>query len=71
MPDMPTTAAWIVSLASNDNPRAERNVYFAESAYDIMAFQHHKALATEFLQYSFKVQKFILPKVRIFLQTTA
>ena len=33
-----TTAAWIVSLASSDNPRAVRNVYFAESAYDIMAF---------------------------------
>lgn len=33
-----TTAAWIVDLASNENPRAVRNVYFAESAYDIMAF---------------------------------
>lgn len=33
-----TTAAWIVDLASNENPRAVRKVYFAESAYDIMAF---------------------------------
>ena len=33
-----TTAAWMVCLASNENPRAVRNVYFAESAYDIMAF---------------------------------
>ena len=33
-----TTAAWIVDLSSIENPRAVRNVYFAESAYDIMAF---------------------------------
>jgi len=33
-----TTAAWIVNLSDVDNPMAVRNVYFAESAYDIMAF---------------------------------
>ena len=33
-----TTAAWIVSLAQVENPLAVRNVYFGESAYDIMAF---------------------------------
>ena len=33
-----TTAAWIVDLSTQQNPRAVRNVYFAESAYDIMAF---------------------------------
>jgi len=33
-----TTAAWIVDMASIENPIAVRNVYFAESAYDIMAF---------------------------------
>ena len=33
-----TTAAWIVDMASIENPMAVRNVYFGESAYDIMAF---------------------------------
>ena len=33
-----TTAAWLVDMSSNENPMAVRNVYFAESAYDIMAF---------------------------------
>ena len=33
-----TTAAWIVDMATNENPIAVRNVYFCESAYDIMAF---------------------------------
>lgn len=33
-----TTAAWIVDMASVENPMAVRNVYFGESAYDIMAF---------------------------------
>ena len=33
-----TTAAWIVDMSTNENPMAVRNVYFAESAYDIMAF---------------------------------
>ena len=44
-----TTAAWIVDLSSFENPRAVRNVYFAESAYDIMAFYqiNHKKLDKE------------------------
>lgn len=33
-----TTAAWIVDFSQNKNPKEMRNVYFAESAYDIMAF---------------------------------
>ena len=33
-----TTAAWIVNMSLNRNPLAAQNVYFAESAYDIMAF---------------------------------
>ena len=33
-----TTAAWIVDLSLNKNELAAHNVYFAESAYDIMAF---------------------------------
>jgi hypothetical protein len=33
-----TSAAWIVCMSSTDNPLAVRNVYFGESAYDIMAF---------------------------------
>ena len=33
-----TTAAWIVDLSLNKNELAAQNVYFAESAYDIMAF---------------------------------
>lgn len=33
-----TTAAWLVDMSSNENPMAVRNVYFGESAYDIMAF---------------------------------
>ena len=33
-----TTAAWIVDMAAHENPMAVQNVYFAESAYDIMAF---------------------------------
>ena len=44
-----TTAAWIVDLSSFENPKAVRNVYFAESAYDIMAFYqiNHKKLDKE------------------------
>lgn len=33
-----TTAAWIVDMSPYGNPRGVENVYFAESAYDIMAF---------------------------------
>ena len=33
-----TTAAWIVDMSLHRNPLATQNVYFAESAYDIMAF---------------------------------
>lgn len=33
-----TTAAWIVDMSLNKNELAAQNVYFAESAYDIMAF---------------------------------
>lgn len=33
-----STAAWIADLSVNKNPYAIRNVYFGESAYDIMAF---------------------------------
>ena len=33
-----TTAAWIVDLSLHRNELAAQNVYFAESAYDIMAF---------------------------------
>ena len=33
-----TTGAWIVDMTPYDNPRGVENVYFAESAYDIMAF---------------------------------
>lgn len=39
-----TTAAWIVDFSKNHNPQDIKNVYFAESAYDIMAFyQANKA----------------------------
>lgn len=33
-----TTAAWIVDFSNGHNPQDIKNVYFAESAYDIMAF---------------------------------
>ena len=33
-----SSAAWIVDMSGNDNPANIRNVYFAESGYDIMAF---------------------------------
>ena len=33
-----STAAWIVDMNPYGNPRGVENVYFAESAYDIMAF---------------------------------
>ena len=33
-----TTGAWIADLSRGGNPADIRNVYFAESAYDIMAF---------------------------------
>ena len=33
-----STAAWVVDLSVNKNPYAIKNVYFGESAYDIMAF---------------------------------
>lgn len=33
-----TTAAWIVDFSKGNNPQDIKNVYFAESAYDIMAF---------------------------------
>jgi hypothetical protein len=33
-----STAAWIVDFSSKMNPKEISNVYFAESAYDIMAF---------------------------------
>ena len=39
-----TTAAWIASLSREENPLAVRNVYFAESAYDIMAFYQANAM---------------------------
>lgn len=39
-----TTAAWIVDMAKTENPMAVRNVYFAESAYDIMAFHQANAM---------------------------
>ena len=39
-----TTAAWITSLSREENPMAVRNVYFAESAYDIMAFYQANAM---------------------------
>ena len=39
-----TTAAWIASLSKEENPMAIRNVYFAESAYDIMAFYQANAM---------------------------
>lgn len=39
-----TTAAWIASLSREENPMAIRNVYFAESAYDIMAFYQANAM---------------------------
>lgn len=39
-----TTAAWIASLSREENPMAVRNVYFAESAYDIMAFYQANAM---------------------------
>ena len=39
-----TTAAWIVDFSKNNNPKDIKQVYFAESAYDIMAFyQANKA----------------------------
>lgn len=39
-----TTAAWIVDFSKAHNPQDIKNVYFAESAYDIMAFyQANKA----------------------------
>ena len=33
-----SSAAWIVDLSNKENPLDVRNVYFAESGYDIMAF---------------------------------
>ena len=33
-----TSAAWIVDMSGSKNPLAIKNVFFAESAYDIMAF---------------------------------
>jgi hypothetical protein len=36
-----TTAAWIVDMSGHGNPLDVRHVYFAESAYDIMAFYQH------------------------------
>lgn len=39
-----TTAAWIASLSREENLMAVRNVYFAESAYDIMAFYQANAM---------------------------
>lgn len=33
-----STAAWMADLSKYDNPYAIKNVYFGESAYDIMAF---------------------------------
>ena len=33
-----TTGAWIVDLSQNKNPFQKKNIYFAESAFDIMAF---------------------------------
>lgn len=39
-----TTAAWIVDFSKNNNPQDIKHVYFAESAYDVMAFyQANKA----------------------------
>ncbi|MDR0185327.1 DUF3991 domain-containing protein [Prevotella brunnea] len=39
-----TTAAWIVDFSKYGNPQDIKNVYFAESAYDVMAFyQANKA----------------------------
>lgn len=39
-----TTAAWIVDFSKNNNPQDIKHVFFAESAYDIMAFyQANKA----------------------------
>ncbi len=39
-----TTAAWIVDFSKHGNPQDIKNVYFAESAYDVMAFyQANKA----------------------------
>lgn len=36
-----TTAVWIVDMTGNGNPNDARKVYFAESAYDIMAMVQH------------------------------
>ncbi|MGF0099020.1 toprim domain-containing protein [Prevotella sp. SGI.027] len=33
-----TTAAWIADFSKGDNPQSIKQVFFAESAYDIMAF---------------------------------
>lgn len=39
-----STAAWIVDLSSDKNPLNKQHVFFAESAYDVMAFwQHNKS----------------------------
>ena len=39
-----TTAAWIVDFSKSNNPQDIKHVYFAESAYDVMAFyQANKA----------------------------
>lgn len=39
-----TTAAWIVDKTPTGNPRDVRNVFFAESAYDIMALYQYNRL---------------------------
>lgn len=42
-----TTAAWIVDMTPNGFPDDAKNVYLAESAYDIMAFWQHNRLALD------------------------
>ena len=39
-----TTAAWIVDMTDGKNPLDVKNVYFAESGYDIMAFYQFNRL---------------------------
>jgi hypothetical protein len=40
-----TTAAWIVDMSDGHYPPDVRNIYFAESAYDMMAFWQQNRLA--------------------------
>lgn len=42
-----STAAWIVDFSDKQNPKEIKNVYFAESAFDIMAFYQSNRVRLE------------------------